>query len=113
MHLVNPLHRFLPIHDLPLPSSLPTRTLLLLMPKLGSLNPHPHGAITQPRLNLIHQAQSERHRVHLEEDDECFSTESPVLAGVHLDFGFAFIAPFDHLAFAEPFRELVGLSVLR
>jgi len=113
LHLANPLRRIPPIHHLPLPSSLPARTLVLLVSKLGPLNPHPCRTIAQPKLSLIHQVQSECHRVLLKEDDEGFSAESSILTSVHLDFRFAFIVFPDHPAFAEPLQELVDLHVSR
>ena len=113
LHLADPLRRLPPIHHLPLPSSMPTRSLLLLMPKLGHLNPHPGRAITQSKLGLVHQVQSERHRVLLKEDDEGFSTERPILTSVHLDLRLAFIVLLNHPAFSEPLQELVHLRVSR
>ena len=86
---------------------------MLLMPKLGFLNPHPGGRIAQPEFSLVYQVQSERHRVLLEEDDESFSAERPILTSVHLDLGLTPIVLLDHPAFAEPLEELIDLGVRR
>jgi len=108
LHLAGPL-RHLHNYGLPLPSSLPTRTLLLLLPELGLLISHPCRA-TQPRLSLIRK--SERHQVFFKENGGSFATERPVLASVNLYFRFVFIAPRSPCIY-RTFQELVDLRVLR
>jgi len=81
------------------------------MPKLGDLNLYPYRAITQPKLDLIHQVQRECHRVLLGEDDEGLSAERPILASLHLDLRFTFVVFLDHPAFIELFQEFVDLRV--
>lgn len=112
LHFTNPLRRLLLIHDLPFCSLFPC-TLLVLMPKLGFLNLHPCGCITQPKFGLVHQVHRECDGVLLEEDDEGFSNKCPIVSSVHLDLGFTSIIFLYHPAFAEPLDELVDLRIVR
>jgi len=52
-----------------------------------------------------------RHRIILEEHDETFAAGRPIIAGIRLDLGFAFVIFVDHPGFTEPLEGLVGIGV--
>src|SRR5258708_5159015 len=112
LHFTNPLRRLFPIYYLSL-SSMFARALLLFMPKLGFLHPHPRGRITQPEFGVVHQVERKRDGILLKEDNESVSAEGPIVSSVHLHFWFALIVLFHDTAFTKPLEELIELRVSR
>jgi predicted Zn-dependent protease len=88
----------------------PTR-VVTFVPKLSALHAHSRGGISEAKLCIVQDVDSEADRLFLEVYNESFAAESAIVTCVHLDFRFTLVVFFNDTTFTESFDHFVERSV--
>ncbi len=108
MHLPEPFCDPLPVHYFLFRS--PT-SVVVLVPKLGSLHAHSRGGVSEAEFCIIQNVDSEADGLFLEIYNESLATESTVITCVHLDLRFTLVVFFNETTFTESFDHFFERGV--
>jgi predicted Zn-dependent protease len=85
--------------------------VVTFVPKLSTLHAHSRGGVSEAKLSIVQDVDSEADGLFFEVYNESFATKSAIVTCVHLDLRFALVVFFNDATFAESFDHFFERSV--